>query len=298
MGSDKLQARSAAERAVPIALVHLVWAPLGPSALAGFLDSYRSRPAGVEHDLVILFNGFDGARDMAAHRALLEGVDHRELTLGAPVQDLAAYAQAAQRLEHRQLFFANSHTRVLAGDWLAPLARWAGRPDVGLVGATGTFESHLEGAARGGEPTQSLLWLRRKLAVRKLRSRFPSFPNPHLRSNAFMGDRELLLELGLGRALDKDAAHRLESGWHNITRQVLAMGRSVLVVGRDGHAYEPQQWPASRTFRSGEQENLLIADNRTEEYRLASPDGRGTLSELAWGRASPHGRVVRSDDAP
>jgi len=99
-----------------------------------------------------------------------------------------------------------------------------------------------------------------------------------------MADRELLLELGMERALDKDAAHSLESGWRSITRQVLTMGLSVLVVGRDGHAYEPGEWPASRTFRSGEQENLLIGDNRSEEYRLASPAVRSTLSELAWGR--------------
>ena len=41
-----------------VTLVHLVWAPLGPEALARFLDSYRHHPAGVEHRLLMVFNGF------------------------------------------------------------------------------------------------------------------------------------------------------------------------------------------------------------------------------------------------
>jgi hypothetical protein len=266
-----------------IGLVHLVWAPLGADALAGFLDSCRRHPPGVDHELAIVFNGFGHPRELAAHRALLEEVEYRELLLDAPVQDLLAYAQAADRLEHERLFFANSYSRCLVDDWLAPLDLHASRAHVGLVGVTGTFESQLQGAARGGEPGQSLLWLRRRLAVRRARRHFPPFPNPHVRSSAFMIERELLLGLGLERALDKDGALRLESGWHGITRQVQASGLQALVVGRDGRAYPPEDWPRSRTFRSGGQENLLIADNRTEEYRLASPQRRRELAELAWG---------------
>jgi hypothetical protein len=280
-----------AETSPAIGLVHLVWAPLGLDALAGFLDSYRRHPPGVDHELVIVFNGFGAPHEIAAHQALLGNVRRRELVLGSPVQDLLAYAQVARELEHDRLFFANSYSRCLIDDWLAPLDMHARRAEVGLVGATGTFESQLQGAARGGEPGQSLLWLRRRLAVRKIRKHFPPFPNPHVRSNAFMLERELLLELGLERAVDKPSAHGLESGWDSITRQVLAMGMSVLLVGRDGNAYGPKEWPASRTFRSGEQENLLIADNRTEEYRIASAAQRSALSELAWGRSSARGAL-------
>jgi hypothetical protein len=252
-----------------------------------FLESYIRYPAGVQHELVLLFKGFGSEREAAPYMQLVDGLAVEAMFVDDEGFDLTAYGTAAERLERDSYCFLNSFSVILARDWLAPLTRWAGQPGVGMVGPTGTFESHLQGAARGGESTQSLLWLRRRVAVRKLRAHFPPFPNPHLRSNAFIADRELLLELGLERAVDKDAAHSLESGWRSITRQVLAMGLSVLVIGRDGNAYEPREWPASCTFRSGEQENLLIGDNRTEEYRLAAPAVRSTLSELAWGRSSP-----------
>ena len=41
--------------------------------------------------------------------------------------------------------------------------------------------------------------------------------------------------------------------------------------------------PRSATFRSGEQENLLIADNRTDDWRRAAPEERRALAARAWG---------------
>jgi hypothetical protein len=68
-----------------------------------------------------------------------------------------------------------------------------------------------------------------------------------------------------------------------LTRQVQSLGLETLVVGRDGRAYPPEQWPASATFRSGGQVNLLVADRRTREYAEAPPELRAQLERLAWG---------------
>jgi len=96
-------------------------------------------------------------------------------------------------------------------------------------------------------------------------------------------ERGLLLELGLESAVHKDAAHRLESGWDSVTRQIHGRGLAAVVAGRNGQAYLPEQWPHSHTFRSGNQENLLVADRRTDEYAAASPERRRVLTQLAWG---------------
>ncbi len=39
-----------------IAVVHLVWGPLGAGPLQEFLASYKRHPAGAEHELVVLLN--------------------------------------------------------------------------------------------------------------------------------------------------------------------------------------------------------------------------------------------------
>jgi hypothetical protein len=123
-----------------IAVVHLVWGPLGPVPLREFLASYRAHPAGAEHELVIVLNGVaEGRRDELL--AVLEGTAHRVLELPAPVQDLAAYAAAAASLEHDRLCFLNSYAVILAPRWLAMLADALECPGVGLAGATGSWAS-------------------------------------------------------------------------------------------------------------------------------------------------------------
>lgn len=122
------------------AVVHLVWGPLGPSCLREFIDSYRRHPAGLEHELVVLFNGVD-SEQRPALLAELDAVDHTLLTLEQPVQDLLAYRQAAERLEHGRICFMNSYSVLLAPDWLAKLSHALDQPGVGLAGATGSWAS-------------------------------------------------------------------------------------------------------------------------------------------------------------
>ena len=59
-----------------------------------------------------------------------------------------------------------------------------------------------------------------------------------------------------------------------MTRQLLKKGLEPLVVGRDGRAYGMGEWYESRTFRSGDQSNLLISDNHTRYYAGADPEER------------------------
>jgi hypothetical protein len=123
-----------------IAVVHLVWGPLGTGPLREFLASYRHRPAGAEHELIVLLNNVPDPLP-AEFEAALAPVEHRLLRTPEPVQDLAAYAHAAERLGHERLCFLNSYSTILAPDWLVKLDRALDQPRAGLVGATGSWAS-------------------------------------------------------------------------------------------------------------------------------------------------------------
>jgi hypothetical protein len=123
-----------------IAVVHLVWGPLGAGPLQEFLASYRRHPAGVEHELVVLLNNVPEPLP-AEFQVALQGVEHRLLRTPEPVLDLAAYAHAAAHLEHRRLCFLNSYAEILAPGWLAKLDHALDQPRAGLVGATGSWAS-------------------------------------------------------------------------------------------------------------------------------------------------------------
>jgi hypothetical protein len=266
-----------------IGLVHLVWAPLGAEPLRRFLHSYHDHSAGAEHELVVLLNGLSHPDVPAGGRerllAELADFDHRLLDLRRPVLDLAAYGAAAQALTHQRLCFVNSHSVILSDGWLELIASAFEEPGVGLAGATASWESQAE-------------WIRGKLrywpyqlaGLRAARRDYPRFPNPHVRTTGFMIERETLLAMGLEEVEDKRDAYLLESGWESITKRILSRGDRALVVGRDGHPRDVEDWPASHTFRSGSQESLLISDNRTRDWEQASPRLRRRLSRDAWGK--------------
>ena len=256
-----------------IAVVHLVWAPQGVEALKGFLAAYNRFAPGAEHRLVVILNGFDGKSDprRVAVERVLDGVAHQAIVLSAPVVDLTAYREAAPEIEARALCVLNSYSRPLVADWLALLAKGLSDTSVGLVGCGGSLESAYSAAP---------FWLR----LRRRRE-FPPFPNPHLRTNGFMLDRELMLDLDWPLQRSKLEALVLESGKRSISRQVWERGLDVRVVGRDGVAYPSERWRESATFRSGDQHNLLISDNRTLQYEEADAAFKNTLERMAWGPA-------------
>jgi len=267
-----------------IGLVHLVWAPLGPEPLREFLRSHRAHGAGAEHELVIALNGArpDGAGETVREGLLAElaGIEHRLIILERPLLDLAAYDAAARRLEHPRLCLANSYSVVLADGWLGRLSEALDEPGVGLAGASGSWESQAEWV-RG----RVRRWPHQLAALRPARRDYPRFPNPHVRTTGFAIGRALLLEMGLDRVRDKRSAYLRESGRASITRRVRDHGLRAVVVGRDGRSYDVDDWPLSRTFRIGEQENLLIADKQTLDYEGASPRTRRRLCRDSWGDA-------------
>jgi hypothetical protein len=125
--------------------------------------------------------------------------------------------------------------------------------------------------------------------------RFPAsdyepYPAAHLRTNAFMIPRRVMLNLKTWDMPTKDDAYQFEGGRMSLTNQVIRMGLKVLVVGRDSRGYEKEEWAQSETFWQGQQGNLLVSDNMTRQYEEGDSYTRTFLSRFAWGQqAAPYG---------
>jgi hypothetical protein len=249
-----------------LCLFYLAWTPYGIEPAEKFVRSYCEHPAGTEHRLVLGLAGPDGDRD--PWRRAFAAVEHEEIELGEGV-DLHHYRAVADRIVADRYCFVNTVSTALAGGWLGNLEQALLVPGVGMVGTAGSYES--PNAVRPGP-------------LRRLRPGYESFPNPHLRTNGFALERELLLSLDWPLGVSREESLWLEAGTHSLSRQVRERGLATLVVGRDGIAYPPERWRESATFRSGDQANLLIADNRTRHYQQAGPLARRALAWLAWHR--------------
>ena len=112
--------------------------------------------------------------------------------------------------------------------------------------------------------------------------RFPRFPNPHLRSNGFMIDRAVFLEVPL-RSDDKLGCCEFESGYGSLSYRLLERGYRLLVVGADGKGYDIEDWPRSNTFRLDSQENLLALDNQTKNFFSMGTAEKELHRTVTWG---------------
>jgi hypothetical protein len=249
-----------------LCLVYLAWTPYGIGPAEQFVGSYREHQAGTAHRLVVALAGPDGDRD--PWRRAFATVEHEEIECGEGV-DLDHYRAAAERVVAERHCFVNTVSVVLADGWLGHLERALLTPGVGMVATTGSYES----------PNAVRPW-----PLSKRRPGYESFPNPHLRTNGFALERELLIDLDWPAGMSREQSLGLEAGTRSLTRQVHERGLATLVVGRDGVAYPPERWRESATFRSGGQENLLLSDNRTRHYQEAGPLTRRGLAWLAWHR--------------
>jgi len=82
----------------------------------------------------------------------------------------------------------------------------------------------------------------------------------------------------------KERAFVIESGKSGLTAFLRRKGLQVVVCGADGKAFSVNEWPASQTYFSGRQTNLLVSDNQTRRYQQADSRHRGGMQLAAWGQ--------------
>ena len=117
--------------------------------------------------------------------------------------------------------------------------------------------------------------------------KFPEFPNPHIRTTAFLIERNLLSGLNFSIPESKEACAIFESGYEGLTKKIIGLNLEVCVVGADECAYSINDWQKSNTFRSKEEENVLISDNHVRGWRETSNSKRSLIHELTWGNLMP-----------
>jgi hypothetical protein len=272
-----------------ISLVYLAWRPYGVETFARFVDSYRKYRSGMAHHLTIAFKGFGAESELAEYEGQLAGIDYGRLVVPDEGYDIGTYLLVASRIASPFYCFMNTKSVILAQDWLAIFHQFARDPRVGAVGATASCESlytdYLEQRAAPAPGTPAWRLLARRSPVNRLRHLYlyPPYPNPHLRTNAFMIRQDVLASVRTRRIRNRLDTSRFENGREGLSRQLFGRGLDVLVAGRDGVAYRSSEWRKSRTFWQYEQENLLIGDNQTEKYALADARQRELLRERAWG---------------
>jgi hypothetical protein len=272
-----------------ICVAHLIRARNGIEPLQRFLESYDNNPAGVKHDLLFILKGFRNKEVPAAYRDLLDRYPHQRLFVADNGFDVIPYVTAASTYASRYFCFLNSFSILLDEDWLKKMYAHVTREGVGIVGATGSYQSMYTDMIAIFEGVLATPFYRRILSsvtipmrIKKLKKNFHPFPNHHIRTNGFMIAGSVMRKVKVNPVRTKMDAYRFESGKDNLTRQIFQMNLGALVIGRNGRAYEKDEWCRSFTFWNGDQGNLLVADNQTNAYMASNLDIRWQYARYAW----------------
>lgn len=232
-----------------------------PRWFRAFVRSMAIHSAGAPFDFVILAKGklhSSALRDLERFRAAppKEVRSIRCHHLSDDGYDIHAYLEGAKIAKTPKVLFFNSYSRLFGDRWLEIYDRgFDSLSPPSLVGATGSFE---------------------------IIDRSTPFPNVHVRTNGFMMSREFFLSLSPPAKTKADCQH-FEAGPQGLTKKIFEAGGHCGIVTRSGCLIEPPAWPNIPIFRVDQQQELLVGDNRTHDYAIASLGKKRKLAAKAWG---------------
>jgi hypothetical protein len=122
-------------------LIYLARLVEGIDSLTRFVDSYVRHPAGCAHRLMVIYKGrpSPGVRERADEYFRALSAEFCEVQ--DEMFDIGAYLQAASLAETPFVCFVNTHTEVIADNWLKQLENAIKDPATGLAGCHGSLES-------------------------------------------------------------------------------------------------------------------------------------------------------------
>jgi hypothetical protein len=276
-----------------VAVIHLIWLPYGIDLFESFITSYKKYSAGYDHTLILLFNGVQNEKDMVPYH---EYAEEQRISYISYYKnsgfDITVYFWVAAQVRTDYFLFLNSYSKLLENNWLIKYVQAIKGKNVGVVSATGSYNSLytqilLENSWKW-ENRKKLLenYRKYKLLIKThlvYRFYFEKFPNPHVRTNAFIIERDIFLSIKTRNIINKHRAYLFESGIRSMSRQLEKQKLDIFIMDKNGNLYGKKEWPQSNIFWRGEQENLLVSDNQTEKYNIANPDEKKIYTFLAWG---------------
>jgi hypothetical protein len=138
-----------------IGLVYLNRAAEGTQPVERFIASYRKFDAGLEHQFITIYKGH--GRDLKTRsQALFDGIQRKQIDVDDDLTDIDSYLAAAEQFEDIYEFcFLNTFSEINCDKWLLHLCNALEQENVGIAGATGSYESLLSDARLNSK----VIWL-------------------------------------------------------------------------------------------------------------------------------------------
>jgi hypothetical protein len=212
-----------------------------------FVASWLKHTPGIVCTPYVIFKEFVQPDDLQCAIKILEPLDASGIFDYINHNSYAggSFLEACGHVVEPWVCFLGSSTEIMHDNWLAKMSAAYHQPTVGAVCCTGSY----------GFITEFNPGL--------------SYPNPHMRNLSFLMERGLYANLAKTVDWSPKPGHKLadlnfEHGPNSLTRQIMAMGKTVLVVEND-RVRAPHEW-GDTTYR-GNLHNVLVHDRGARDYQ-------------------------------
>jgi hypothetical protein len=224
-----------------------------------FIKSLARYEVGANYKLYICFKDIK-MKNLKIIRRILKETTYNEIFLPSGGYDIGSYSIIAKQISENKVIFFNTSTEVKKNNWLAKMMMNINKKYF-IIGGSGSFET-----------------------LSPVIQNHPIFPNPHIRTNGFLIDREFFLNITKEIEIkNKEEAWNIESGRNSLSAKIFKIDGQVCVVDKFGIGYDFERWPVSKTFRSSNQKNILFSDNRVREYANSESNYKNLLYLNTWG---------------
>lgn len=221
-----------------------------------FIESYKKFSAGVEHNLTILIKKstpryfYNRIVDYAKRNNL------KYIKLPDEGLDIGAFILAAKELHGEYMFCIGSGMTILCDDWLLKFDN-AFQSDE-KIQLAGTMGSYAQGHS-------------------------DRFPNPHIRTCAFMMKRDLFLQYSdkCKFPQTKEDTWEIEHGADSLTNFVINNGGQAVVVNNEGNVFYPADWEKAQTYIALESK-AIMDDKWARRYALTDEYLRTKIEMENW----------------
>ena len=198
-----------------------------------FVKSYLQHPAGIDHHLYIFHKDYATKEDLMWGIEQFMPLEQTNLVNHSDSKSTAGCPDLRDEIVEPIICPLNSSSEIMHDDWLKKLYGVFSKPQVGLVGCTGSRNANL-----------------------------------HVRDTAFLSST--VTYFTIAKQFDWEHPSRsgpleFEHGPNNFTQQILRMGMKVFVVEKD-RVIAPEEWPSPTTYH-GNEVNVLVLDRGARDYR-------------------------------
>jgi hypothetical protein len=244
-----------------------------------FINHYKKNDSGVKHNLLICFKLLN-EKKIRYLKILLRNIKYIEFI--DPVKlndyDFGTYKRVAQKYSTNLLFFLNSHSYPLHKNWLKLVMNHYSKNTI--IGTSATYESQLTSLKL--KRFYKIFSYLKKLFIFK--NRFPSFPNPHIRTSGFLiSASDYILFTNNKNFYDKKSTWYAESGFNSLTNFFKKKNYNIYVVNSDGKKFDENNWKFSETYNFLNQSKSLISDKHSRKFLDLTFQERLISSRVNWG---------------